>query len=253
MAVTCTPALREAARDVLASSCPACSEKQRAQLEPLADGSAALASTAALRVLRGRLGDAAMFQALRGCEARGAAPAAPEWRERLQARAKERAYQRSIALMAAAGTHGSTDLTGGSSGTQSMHSVMKQASIGVNMIAAIATAGVVGHYAGAMISPAGPHRWVGALICIVSMVLIEAVLFMVRESMQEKIEKRRGTCRAGGARPDLHAPGAPPGKAESAPDGVDDGRKQHNLSAGGAGAGAARRERREETESKKSR
>ena len=70
-------------------------------------------------------------------------------RERAQARAAERDYQRSV-----------EELTEGErreAARGEMGGALQQASIGVNLIAAIVTAGFVGHYAGAQLSRTGPH------------------------------------------------------------------------------------------------
>ena len=147
-------------------------------------------------------------------------------RERAQARAAERDYQRSV-----------EELTEGErreAARGEMGGALQQASIGVNLIAAIVTAGFVGHYAGAQLSRTGPHvsqtpppppppplpppllllflpllaadwhhltpshprhlpvhcacckRWVGAIVCIIGMILVEVILFVIRDTASER-------------------------------------------------------------------
>ena len=248
-----TSALRALARSALLRD--GCSEDDRAVLKTLAgdeverssgsSGGNVVASVDALRVLhrhvaadRAGQGGSTLRAALRGsclhflphgpgaCGA--AAPERPvdpklaaarrARRERAQARAAERDYQRSV-----------EELTEGErreAARGEMGGALQQASIGVNLIAAIVTAGFVGHYAGAQLSRTGPHvsqappplllvllllllaadwhhltpshprhlpvharacqRWVGAIVCIVGMILVEVILFVIRDTASER-------------------------------------------------------------------
>ena len=195
----CTPALRDAAREVLASASPALSAAQRATLQPVIDGSADGLSVQALRVLRGRLGHAVLFELLGSGSGKstGTGSHCPQWRAQRQARAQERAYQRMVGDLSSTGD--------GITVSGELSSAAKQASIGANMLAAIVTAGFIGHYAGGMLShddDKGANRWIGALVGVVVMVMVEMVLFIARESMQDhrdmlRLDQRRRVRGAG--------------------------------------------------------